>query len=268
RIPYGEIPGFPISTVESHAGELLVGTLAGRRVVAMRGRFHCYEGYTPQQIALPVRVLQRLGARTLMVSNACGGMHPLWSPGDLMLIADHINLLGANPLVGPNDDRLGPRFPDMSEAYDSGLRALASPRSPTWWAACSSASTDDLPAVRPQALGRRAREAAARGVEARALVPEDAGSRALRAAVRVLRRAAHGQRAPGHPSCVRAHHQGPGVPLPHDVGAGRDAHRRVGHPRPPRRDRGRALARHLGQEADRSVRRRDVQPPVPRARVQ
>ena len=125
RIPYGEIPGFPLSTVESHAGELLVGTLAGRRVVAMRGRFHCYEGYTPQQIALPVRVLQRLGARTLMVSNACGGMHPLWSPGDLMLIADHINLLGANPLVGPNDDRLGPRFPDMSEAYDAGLRTLA-----------------------------------------------------------------------------------------------------------------------------------------------
>ena len=125
RIPYGEIPGFPLSTVESHAGELLVGILAGRRVVAMRGRFHCYEGYTPQQIALPVRVLERLGARTLMVSNACGGMHPLWSPGDLMLIADHINLLGANPLVGPNDDRLGPRFPDMSEAYDSGLRVLA-----------------------------------------------------------------------------------------------------------------------------------------------
>ncbi len=125
QIPYGEIPGFPLSTVESHAGELLVGTLAGRQVAAMRGRFHCYEGYTPQQIALPVRVLERLGARTLMVSNACGGMHPLWSPGDLMLIADHINLLGANPLVGPNDDRLGPRFPDMSEAYDSGLRALA-----------------------------------------------------------------------------------------------------------------------------------------------
>ncbi|PYO99790.1 MAG: purine-nucleoside phosphorylase [Gemmatimonadetes bacterium] len=125
QIPYGEIPGFPLSTVESHAGELLLGSLAGRRVVAMRGRFHVYEGYTPQQIGLPVRVLERLGARTLMVSNACGGMHPLWSPGDLMLIADHINLLGANPLVGPNDDRLGPRFPDMSEAYDSGLRALA-----------------------------------------------------------------------------------------------------------------------------------------------
>ncbi len=125
RIPYGEIPGFPLSTVESHAGQLLAGTLAGRRLVAMQGRFHCYEGYTPQQIAFPVRVLARLGARTLVVSNACGGMHPLWSPGDLMLIADHINLLGGNPLVGPNDDSLGPRFPDMSAPYDAGLRALA-----------------------------------------------------------------------------------------------------------------------------------------------
>ena len=125
RIPYGEIPGFPLSTVESHVGQLLVGTLAGRRVIAMQGRFHCYEGYTPQQIGFPVRVLAQLGARTLVVSNACGGMHPLWSPGDLMLIADHINLLGGNPLVGPNDDRLGPRFPDMSEAYHAGLRALA-----------------------------------------------------------------------------------------------------------------------------------------------
>src|SRR5467141_5008611 len=117
RVPYGEIPGFPLSTVESRAGELLVGTVAGRRGVAMRGRFHCYEGYTPQQIGLPGRVLERLGARTLMVSNACGGMHPLWSPGDLMLIADHINLLGGNPIVGPNDAPLGPRVPDMSAAY-------------------------------------------------------------------------------------------------------------------------------------------------------
>src|SRR5437879_6954192 len=125
RVPYGEIPGFPLSTVESHAGQLLVGTLAGRRVAAMQGRFHRYEGYSLEQIALPVRGLRRLGARTLVVSNACGGMHPLWSPGDLMLIADHINLLGDNPLVGPNDETLGPRFPDMSEAYDSGLRVLA-----------------------------------------------------------------------------------------------------------------------------------------------
>jgi purine-nucleoside phosphorylase len=125
RIPYQEIPGFPRSTVESHAGQLLFGTLAGRRVVAMQGRFHRYEGYTLQQIALPVRVLRRLGAGTLVVSNACGGMHPLWSPGELMLIADHINLLGDNPLVGPNDDALGPRFPDLSEPYDGRLRALA-----------------------------------------------------------------------------------------------------------------------------------------------
>ncbi len=125
RIPYAEIPGFPVSTVESHAGRLLVGTLAGRRVMAMQGRFHRYEGYSAQQIAFPVRVLYQLGARYLIVSNACGGMHPLWAPGDLMVIADHINLLGDNPLVGPNDEALGPRFPDMSEPYDARLRALA-----------------------------------------------------------------------------------------------------------------------------------------------
>jgi len=124
-VPYAELPGFVRPTVESHAGRLLLGTLEGRRVVAMQGRFHRYEGYGLPEVAFPVRVMRALGVTTLVVSNACGGMHPLWSPGDLMLIADHINLLGANPLVGPNDDRLGPRFPDMSEAYDAGLRTLA-----------------------------------------------------------------------------------------------------------------------------------------------
>ncbi|HJR52041.1 MAG TPA: purine-nucleoside phosphorylase [Gemmatimonadales bacterium] len=124
-IPYGEIPGFPLSTVESHTGRLLLGRLAGRTVVAMQGRFHRYEGYDLRQVTFAVRVLHALGAGTLVVSNACGGMHPLWAPGDLVLLSDHINLLGDNPLVGVNDDRLGPRFPDMSAPYDPTLRALA-----------------------------------------------------------------------------------------------------------------------------------------------
>ena len=124
-VDYAEIPYFPLSTVESHAGRLLCGTLARKTVIAMQGRFHRYEGYSLQQVTFPVRVLHALGAKTLVVSNACGGMHPLWGAGDLMLIADHINLLGDNPLTGPNDDRLGPRFPDMSDAYDAELRVLA-----------------------------------------------------------------------------------------------------------------------------------------------
>src|SRR5687768_9193145 len=125
EIPYKEIPNFPLSTVESHSGRLLLGTLAGKRVVTMQGRFHAYEGYTLQQIVHPVRTMFLLGARTLIVSNVSGGMHPLWSAGDLVLLDDHINLLGDNPLVGPNLDELGPRFPDMSRAYDRELQALA-----------------------------------------------------------------------------------------------------------------------------------------------
>jgi purine-nucleoside phosphorylase len=124
-IPYADIPGFVVPTVESHAGRLLVGTLAGRRVAAMQGRFHCYEGYALRDVTFPVRVLRALGARTLVVSNVSGGMHPLWAAGDLVLLADHINLLADNPLVGPNDERDGPRFPDLTDAYDPALRALA-----------------------------------------------------------------------------------------------------------------------------------------------
>jgi purine-nucleoside phosphorylase len=122
---YADIPHFPCSTVETHAGNLVVGTLNGVPVAAMEGRFHAYEGYDPKQITFPVRVLQALGADMLVVSNACGGMNPQYRKGDIMVIEDHINLLGVNPLVGINDDRLGPRFPDMCEPYDQKLIDLA-----------------------------------------------------------------------------------------------------------------------------------------------
>jgi purine-nucleoside phosphorylase len=124
-IPYGQIPHFPLSTVETHAGELVFGTLGSTPVVAMRGRFHRYEGYSLQQVTFPVRVMKELGVQNLLVSNACGGMNRTFHPGDLMIIEDHINLMGDNPLLGANDDRLGPRFPDMAEPYSKELIALA-----------------------------------------------------------------------------------------------------------------------------------------------
>lgn len=124
-IPYSEIPHFPVSTVESHSGKLLLGKLEGKKVVAMSGRFHLYEGYTAKQVAFPVYVMKLLGVKTLIVSNAAGGLNPQFERGDVMLIEDHINLLGANPLIGPNDERLGVRFPDMLEPYNHELIALA-----------------------------------------------------------------------------------------------------------------------------------------------
>lgn len=127
-IPYREIPGFVPSTVEGHKGELVIGLLEGKAVAILRGRLHLYEGYSPQQVTFPVRVLRALGCHTLIVTNAAGGLNPTFQVGDLMLITDHINLpgmVGHNPLVGPNDPDLGPRFPDMGQAYDPGLRELA-----------------------------------------------------------------------------------------------------------------------------------------------
>jgi purine-nucleoside phosphorylase len=123
-IPYDELPNFPVSTVETHTGRLILGTLSGKRVLAMQGRFHYYEGYTMQQIALPVRVMKFLGIKTMIVSNAAGGVNPLFPPATIMAITDHINLLGNNPLIGPNDDRIGPRFPDMAEPYSTRLLEL------------------------------------------------------------------------------------------------------------------------------------------------
>ncbi len=125
EISYEKIPHFPVSTVEGHAGKLLFGKLGGKNVVAMQGRFHYYEGYTMQQIVFPVRVMKYLGVEHLLISNASGGMNPLFRKGDLMIITDHINLQGDNPLIGPNDEEMGPRFPDMSEPYNQQLIDMA-----------------------------------------------------------------------------------------------------------------------------------------------
>jgi purine-nucleoside phosphorylase len=125
KIPYGELPHFLVSTAPSHTGRLVCGQLGGKSVMAMEGRIHFYEGHSLQQITFPVRLMKAMGCEVLIVSNACGGMNPQHAKGDIMIIEDHINLLGDNPLIGPNDDRLGPRFPDMSHPYDPELIRLA-----------------------------------------------------------------------------------------------------------------------------------------------
>ncbi len=125
KIPYNEIPGFPVSTVEGHAGQLVCGQLSGVEVIAMQGRFHYYEGYSMDKVTFPVPVMKELGLEKLIVTNAAGGVNESFEPGDLMIITDHINNMGTNPLIGPNDSHFGVRFPDMSEAYSKNLRGIA-----------------------------------------------------------------------------------------------------------------------------------------------
>ncbi|MCP4690694.1 MAG: purine-nucleoside phosphorylase [Desulfobacterales bacterium] len=124
-IPYNDVPHFPRPTVQSHVGRILTGGIRGAGVIVMQGRFHLYEGFSPRTAAFPIRVMQALGVKTLILSNASGGLASRWSPGDIMIISDHINLTGENPLIGPNDDQWGPRFPDMSRVYDARLARLA-----------------------------------------------------------------------------------------------------------------------------------------------
>lgn len=124
-ISYGEIPNFPVSTVAGHAGQLVIGTLSGQEVIAMQGRFHFYEGWSLEEVTFPIRVMKALGVEIILVTNAAGGINPEWNAGDLMLISDHLNLTGRNPLVGPNEAELGPRFPDMSNGYNKALRVQA-----------------------------------------------------------------------------------------------------------------------------------------------
>ncbi|MFN7253081.1 MAG: purine-nucleoside phosphorylase [Anaerobacillus sp.] len=125
KIPYNEIPGFPVSTVEGHAGQLVIGTLQGKQVITMQGRFHFYEGYSLERVTFPVRVMKELGVKTVIVTNAAGGINENFTPGDLMVITDHINNFGDNPLIGPNDPDVGVRFPDMSTAYSKKYISLA-----------------------------------------------------------------------------------------------------------------------------------------------
>lgn len=124
ELPYSKIPNFPVSTVESHKGQLVLGTLSGKKVAAMEGRFHAYEGYSMEEVTFPIRVLAKLGAKILIVTNAAGGLNLSYKKGDLVLIEDHINFMGAGPLIGPNDERLGPRFPDLSRPYSRRLIEL------------------------------------------------------------------------------------------------------------------------------------------------
>ncbi len=125
RIPYGELTGMPVSTAESHKGEVIVGTLAGVPTIAFSGRLHCYEGYAASQVVVPVRLARKLGAQVLIMGSAVGGLDPEYRVGDIAVIEDHLNLMGVNPLVGPNDDKVGPRWPDMIDTYDAKLRAAA-----------------------------------------------------------------------------------------------------------------------------------------------
>ncbi len=124
-IPYEEIPHFPVSTVSSHMGRLIIGSLGGKKVMALQGRFHYYEGYDPKEITFPIRVMAAMGVETLLISNAAGGLNLTFEAGDLVLIRDHINLTGQNPLRGENEDEWGPRFPDMTEPYSQGLVEMA-----------------------------------------------------------------------------------------------------------------------------------------------
>ena len=124
-LEYKDVPHFPVSTVESHTGKLLIGRLEGKQVIAMQGRFHLYEGYSPLEVTFPIRVMQELGIKVLVLSNAAGGLNPGFNSGDIMIITDHINLTGSNPLTGQNEESWGIRFPDMVQAYDNNLTIIA-----------------------------------------------------------------------------------------------------------------------------------------------